>query len=177
MGRPIRDLNNAVNLSDKHLQAIGEVAVRWAEIEDSIKEIVWDLGNLREPGAWAVTAHINERMLVDIAKSLIDLLVKGPQPKLSEDMRDHLNFIIGEIYPKRNAMVHSTFGHPGKIGETEILPIRARGTLKIGPREQFSADDIFAIAQEILEANEKLWGFITTLKGLIPTWRHIAKRP
>lgn len=175
MSRPIGDLNNAVNLSSQHLQAIGEVAVRWAELEDSIKEIVWDLANLREPGAWAVTAHINERMLTDIARSLIDLLVKGPEPKLSEQMRDHLNFIIGEIYPKRNAMVHSTFGHSGKNGVTSILPIRARGTLKIGPREEFSADDILAIARQITEANDKLWGFVSKLKELIPTWRHLKK--
>jgi hypothetical protein len=175
MSRPIGDLNHAVNLSNQHLQAIGEVAVRWAELEDSIKEIVWDLANLRQPGAWAVTAHINERMLTDIANSLIDLLVKGPEPKLSEEMRDHLNFIIREIYPKRNAMVHSTFGHSGRNGVTSILSIRARGTLKIGPREEFSADDIVAIAMEITEANEKLWGFVSKLKELIPTWRHVKK--
>jgi hypothetical protein len=175
MGRPIGDLNHAVGLSNEHLQAIGEVAVRWAELEDSIKEIVWDLGNLREPGAWAVTAHINERMLVDIANSLIQLLVKGPEPKLAEDMRAHLNFIIRGIYPKRNTMVHSTFGHTGTPGKTSILSIRARGTLKIGPREEFSADEIFAIASEIAAANDKLWSYISRLKELIPTWRHIAK--
>lgn len=175
MSRPIRDLDHAVNLSNQHLQAIGEVAVRWAELEDSIKEIVWDLANLREPGSWAVTAHINERMLTDIARSLIDLLVKGPEPKLSEQMRDHLNFIIGEIYPKRNAMVHSTFGHSGKNSVTSILPIRARDTLRVGPREEFSADDIFAIARQITEANDKLWGFVSKLRELMPTWRHIKK--
>jgi len=175
MSTPTRDLAHAVNLTDKHLQAIGLVAVRWAELEGNIKEIIWDLGNIRHTSALAVTAHINERMLVDIAKSLVDLLVTGPAKQLAEEITDHLNYIIGEVYPKRNDMVHSTFGHSGKEGKTQILPIRARGKLKIGPRKDFSADDIFAIAQEIYDANEKLYGYVRKLKELIPTWRHIAK--
>lgn len=110
MSRPMRDLANSVNLSDKHLQAIGEVAVRWAEVEDNFKEIIWDLANIRHMSGLAITAHINESNLVHIAKSLVDLLVSGPQKQLAEDINGHLNFIIGKLYPKRNCMVHSTWG-------------------------------------------------------------------
>jgi hypothetical protein len=174
MARPIGDLTHAVNLSDKHLQAIGEVAVRWAELEENIKEIVWDLANIRHMSALAVTAHISESALVNIAKSLVDLLVSGPEKQLAEDINSHLNYIIGEVYPKRNDMVHSTFGHAGN-GKTQILPIRARGKLKLGPRKEFTADDIFSIAQEIYDANVKLYEFVAKLKELIPKWRHIQK--
>lgn len=124
--------------------------------------------------ALAITAHINESNLVNIAKALVDLLVSGSEQKLAEEMEFHLNRIIGEVYPKRNDMVHSTFGHAAD-GKTEILPIRARGKLKIGPRRAFSADDIFAIAREIYDANEKLYGYLVRLQKLIPTWRHITK--
>jgi len=175
MGRPTIDLANMVNLSDKHLQAIGEVAVRWAELEDNIKEIVWDLANIRHTSALAVTAHINESMLVNIANSLVDLLVTGPQKQLAQDIRDHLNYVINTLYPKRNAMVHSTFGISHIPGKTQILPIRARGKLKFGPREDFSADDIFTIAEEIYAANVKLYEYVSTLKRLIPTWHHIKR--
>lgn len=173
MGRPIANLAHGVNLSDKHLQGIGEVAVRWAELEETLKGIIWDLANIRHTSALAVTAHINEAMLVNIARSLVDLLVTGPEPQLAEDIEVHLNYIIGDVYPKRNDMVHSTFGHPGIDGKTQILPIRARGKLKIGPRKDFSADDIFSIADEIIAANEKLYGYAARLRELIPTWHHI----
>lgn len=175
MGQPIRDFANAVNLTDKHLQGIGEVAVRWAELEANIKEIVWDLANIRDMSSWAVTAHINERMLADIARSLVDLLVSGPEKQLASDINAHLQHIIEKIYSKRNDMVHSTFGHSGQPGKTQILPIRARGKLKIGPRKDFSADDIFAIASEIYDANVKLYGYVRKLKELIPTWHHIKR--
>ena len=175
MGRPIRDLANGVNLSDRHLQAIGEVAVRWAELEENIKEMVWDLANIRHTSALAVTAHVNESTLVNIAKSLVELLVTGPENKLAEEIRDHLTYIIEKVYPQRNDMVHSTFGHSGIDSKTQILPIRARGKLKIGPRRDYSADDMNAIAQEIYEANEKLYGYVLRLKELIPTWRHTKK--
>jgi hypothetical protein len=124
--------------------------------------------------ALAVTAHISESALVNIAKSLVDLLVSGPEKQLAEDINSHLNYIIGEVYPKRNDMVHSTFGHAGN-GKTQILPIRARGKLKLGPRKEFTADDIFSIAQEIYDANVKLYEFVAKLKELIPKWRHIQK--
>jgi hypothetical protein len=174
MARPIGDLAHAVNLSDKHLQAIGEVAVRWAELEQNIKEIVSDLANMRHSSALAVTAHINESSLVNIARSLVDLLVAGPEPQLAQDIEDHLNYVIGQVYPKRNDMVHSVFGYCPD-GKTEILPVRARGKLKFGPRKAFSADDIFSIAKEIYEANEKLHGYVVRLQDLIPTWHHIKK--
>lgn len=174
MGRPLGNLAQGVNLTDKHLQGIGEVAVRWAELEDTIKEVVWELANIRHMSALAVTAHINENSLVNIAKSLVDLLVTGPEPQLAKDIEAHLNYIIGQVYPKRNDMVHSTFGH-GPDGKTGILPIRARGKLKFGPRKYFSSDDIFSIAQEIYAANEKLYGYVSTLRDLIPKWRHIQK--
>ena len=174
MGRPIGNLAQAVNLTEKHLQGIGEVAVRWAELEGTLKEIIWELANIRHMSALAITAHINESILVNIAKALVDLLVTGPEKTLAEEMETHLNYVIGEVYPRRNDMVHSTFGYAAE-GKTEILPIRARGKLKFGPRKAFSADDIFAIAREIYDANEKLYGYLVRLKELVPTWRHIAK--
>lgn len=175
MSRPIRDLGNAVNLSDKHLQAIGEVAVRWGEIEDTLADLVWELANLRVPGAYAITAHLNERTLVNIGSSLVNLLVTGPEPKLASEIEVHLVKILEHLYPKRNAMVHSTWGHGGGTDRSTILPIKARGTLKFGPRSDYSADDIFAIAAEIVNANETLYAFVSRLRELIPTWRHIAK--
>lgn len=174
MGRPILDLANGVNLSVAHRQAIGEIAVRWSELEDSLAELIWELANLRLPGAYAVTAHLNERTLIDMGKSLVNLLVTGPQPALAKEVTDHLQFIVHDLYPKRNAMIHSTWGY-GNDNKAEILPIKARGKIKFGPREQFSSEDIFLIAQEIYDANDKLYSFVSTLRKLIPTWRHIAK--
>ena len=175
MGRPIADLTNAVNLSEKHLQAIGEVCVRWSELEESVHELVWELANLRSMVADAVTTHINEAMMFHIANSLVDLLVTGPEKVLAAEITDHLNFIKTRLSPARNAMVHSTWGHPGVDGKSEILPIKARGKLKIGPREAYSAEDISAIAKDMYEANEKLYGYVSKLRELIPKWNHIAK--
>ena len=71
-------------------------------------------------------------------------------------------------------MIHSTWGY-GNENKAEILPVKARGKIKFGPREQYSAEDIFLIADEIYKANDKLYSFVSTLRELIPTWRHIAK--
>ena len=174
MGRPILDLTNGVNLSVAHRQAIGEIAVRWSELEDTLAELIWELANLRLPGAYAVTAHLNESTLVNMGKSLVHLLVTGPQPKLSLEITEHLQFVINDLYPKRNAMIHSTWGY-GNENKAEILPVKARGKIKFGPREQYSAEDIFLIADEIYKANDKLYSFVSTLRELIPTWRHVAK--
>lgn len=175
MSRPIRDLNNSANLSDKHLQAIGEVAVRWAELEGNIKEIIWDLANIRHTSALAITTHLSESNLVNIAKALVDLLVSGPQEQLADEINGHLNFIIGKLYPKRNTMVHSTWGISHEPGKTQTLPITARGVIKFGPRKDYSSDDIAAIAEEIYDANVKLYEYVSRLKQLIPTWHHIKR--
>ena len=97
MGRPILDLTNGVNLSVAHRQAIGEIAVRWSELEDTLAELIWELANLRLPGAYAVTAHLNESTLVNMGKSLVHLLVTGPQPKLSLEITEHLQFVINDL--------------------------------------------------------------------------------
>jgi len=177
MGMPARDLARSVNLSDKHLQAIGTVAVRWAEMENNIEELVWDLTNMRHASALAVTTHINESMLVNIAKSLVDLLVKGPEPGLAAAITAHFDHISGGLYPQRNAMIHSTFGVSHLPGKTQILPIKARGKLKFGPRADFSAEDICALADEIYEANVQLYGYLERIRELIPTWHHIVRQP
>lgn len=165
--RPMRDLNHAVKLSDKHLQAIGEVAVRWAELEDTLSTIIWDIANLRLPGAYAITTHLNERTKIDICNSLADIIF-GSRP-LAEELRTHLNYILNTVYPKRNTVVHSTWGYSPEPEKSEILPIKARGKIKFGPRQSFSADDIFAIADEIYTANDTLYHLREQILELLKT--------
>jgi len=145
--RPMRDLEHSVNLSSKHLEAIGAVAVRWAELEDTLSSIIWDLANLHRPMSFAVTTHLSERTRADICTTLADTVLR---PKsLAKDLKKHIEKIIKKIYQKRNAVVHSIWGYSIDEGISTILPIKARRTLKIGPREKYSSSDIFDIAEEI----------------------------
>lgn len=163
----MKDLESTVKLSEKHLQAIGEVAVRWGELEDTLSTIIWDIANLRRPGAHAITTHLNERTKVDICNSLADIIF-GSRP-LAEELRTHLNYIMNIVYPKRNAVVHSTWGYSPEPEKSEILPIKARGKIKIGPRQRFSSEDIFSIANEIYEANDKLYSLRVQIQKLLET--------
>jgi hypothetical protein len=153
--RPLEDLEHSVNLSPEHLQAIGKVAVRWAELEDTLSSIIWDLANLDRPMSLAITTHLSERTRADICTTLADTILH--QKSLAKTLRKHIDKIITQIYPKRNAVIHSVWGYSIDEGISTILPIKARGELKIGPRIKYSSSDIFDIAEEIYSANAELY--------------------
>ena len=155
-----------VGLTEQHLQAIGAVAVRWGQLENTISRIIWDLIKIRLDRGFAITTHLSERARVDMLKGIAHSIF-GVRP-LYEELETHLNHIVHDIYPKRNNVVHGNWGY-GASGQPELLPIRARGPVKFGPRQEYTVDDITDIAEEIRGADETLEGISRKIAELLPT--------
>lgn len=156
-----------VGLTDEHLRAIGLVAVRWSTFESELSSIIWHIANLRALRGYAVTAHLSERARVDMCNALADNTF-GWSPVAAE-LRSHLNHVVSNIYPKRNAVVHATWGYSPEQGKSDTLPVKARGEIKLGPRKAYAATDIEAIAVEIEEAVAKLEAIRRKITELLPT--------
>ena len=164
MNQP-RDLAFGWNLSAKHLQAIGEVAVRWSALEFTISWLIWEFADLPGSLGWAITAHLSERTRVDICNSLT-FEVLG-DTALTGELRTHLNFIITTVYPKRNKFVHSRWGASmSSRDKSEVQTVKARGKVTIGS-EQFTSDDILVVAKDIFDANEKLVNIRSQIRPLL----------
>lgn len=92
---------------------------------------------------------------------------------MEQELVAQCNHVINTLYPKRNKVVHEVWGAATDPAKISVLPIKARGSVKVGPSGEFSADDIEAIAGEIEEAHYKLTklGFeISAHIRTLPDW-------
>lgn len=162
---------NMIAPRDDHLRAIGMVAVQWALLELGLNMLIWEMAPLKELRALAFTTHMNERTRADIAKSLAHEIFPGNP--LEKELIDLLNHVMNGLYPDRNKFVHSVYAPCTDITKIGIQPIKARGQIKIGAIEEFSADDIEMVAgrieeafTELLELHSRVSAYIRTL----PNW-------
>jgi hypothetical protein len=159
-------LKDSVGLTDEHLKAIGLVAVNWTYIENLLSSIIWDICNLRHNRGIAITTHLSERSRKDICNALAHETFRGHPEE--QELKSHLQYVFDDLYPKRNKIIHASWGYSATPGTSDILPIRARGQVKIGPRESLSAEDITAIADEIEQAVNKLEQIRRKITQLLP---------
>jgi hypothetical protein len=160
-------LKDSVGLNDEHLKAIGLITVHWTFIENILSSIIWKMSNLRHTRGIAITAHLSERSRQDICNALAHETFRGhPEEK---ELKDHLTYIFDTLYLKRNKIVHATWGYSATSGASDILPIKARGKVTIGPRESLAPADIINIAEEIEAAVYKLDAIRGKISRLLPT--------
>ncbi len=160
-------LKDKVGLNDEHLKAIGLVAVHWAFIENILSSIIWSIAHLRHTRGIAITTHLSERSRQDICNALAHETFRGhPEEK---ELNDHLKYIFDTLHLKRNKIVHASWGYSATSGASDILPVRARGKVKIGPRESLAPEDIMKIAEEIQDAAFKLEQIRAKISQLLPT--------
>lgn len=160
-------LKNSVGLNDEHLKAIGLVAVNWGFIENILSSIIWSISNLRQPRGIAITAHLSERSRKDICNALAHETFRGHPEE--EELSGHLKYIFNDLYPKRNKLIHGSWGYSSTPDATDLFPISARGKVKIGPKESMTAEDILKIADEIEGAAIKLEAIRRKIIKLLPT--------
>lgn len=157
-------------MTNEHLQAIGRVAVEWSVLEGSLTQIILNFINMPYNRAIAITTHLSERTRFDMAKTLADQTIKGhPSEKALKTLCTH---ITEKVYGKRNGIVHGHWGaspYPGKIA---LMPITAKGVLKVGPPRNLSAQDIEDIADEISLNREKLDQLRLEIYHLLPQSKH-----
>jgi len=160
-------LKDSVGLNDEHLKAIGLVTVHWTYIENILSSIIWSMANLRHIRGLAITTHLSERNRQDICNALAHETIRGrPEEK---ELKDHLRYVFQTLYLKRNKIIHATWGYSAISGTADILPVSARGQVKIGPRESLAPEDIIKIAEEIEEAVFKLDRIRFKISQLLPT--------
>ncbi len=166
------ELAHRVGLTEAHLCAIGHACVRWAEIENTISEIIWSIADLGHMHGLAITTHLSERSRIDICNAITETTIGKSHPDLTKKLKDLLTFIEGNLYPQRNSVVHSRWGIAPTAGKSEILPIKARGKLTIGPRKEYSAQEIEDIAEKISDAADDLERIRIEIWHLLPTLRN-----
>jgi hypothetical protein len=149
---PTKDLDT-LGLSAEHLQAIGLVAVRWAELEWTLSEMIWDLASIGVSTGYAITAHLNERTRIDMLNSICDTTLGYTQ--LTHELHAHLKHIRDHIYPKRNKLLHSSWNFPHPKGYLLTTAVTARGKVKFS-HDKFSLTDINQVVDEIFHAHERL---------------------
>lgn len=132
----------------------------------TISRMIWRLANLRMDRGMAVTTHLSERSRIDILIGIAHSIF-GVRP-LYDELKAHLRHITDDVYPKRNEVIHGNWGY-GADGNPEILAIKARGPVKIGPRQTYSVADISSIVDQIIQADDALEELDKRIEALLPT--------
>lgn len=159
----------ALGMTDEHLQSIGRVCVEWSLLEVSLTQIILNFINLPYNRAIAITTHLSERTRFDMAKTLADQIINGhPTEKALKKLCTH---ITEKVYGKRNAVVHGNWGASAHPGKTALMPVQAKGVLKVGPVRNLSPQDIEDIADEIRFNREALDQLRTEIYQLLPQSR------
>jgi len=140
--------------NNDHLSAIGRVAVQWTLLEHMIELLVWELAPLKQPNAQAVTTHIPTLGLIDTAKALAH--VRLPSTDLEMRLIALLGHIGDNLRPKRNSVVHGIWGPTASADKIALSETTARGVVKFKIGREMTAEDIWAIAAEIDQANYDL---------------------
>lgn len=140
--------------NNHHLSAIGRVAVQWTFLEKSIETLVWELAPLKQPNAQAVTTHIPTLGLIDTAKALAH--ERLPATDLEKRLLVLLGHIGNNLRPKRNSVVHGIWGPTASADRIALLETTARGVVKFKVGEEMTAEDIWAVAAEVDQANYDL---------------------
>jgi hypothetical protein len=157
----------ALGITNEHLQAIGTVAVQWSILEDYFSKIIINITNMPLHRALTITTHLNERTRMEMCTSLAHQTFRGHPPEL--ELKAHTKYIDGTLYPKRNEIIHGCWGAAPEKGKIAIMPVKARGVLKVGPVKYFTAEDIESVAAEIEEAHIKLDKIRLDIFRLLPT--------
>lgn len=158
---------NSAGLTDEHLKAIGLVAVNWSHIESTLSSIIWDIAKLRTMRGRAITTHLSEKTKGDMCLALANETFRG-HPEEAE-LKEHITMILNQLHQKRNTIIHGLWGYSSNSGASDVLPIRARGKVSVGPRKSFSPDDILEIANDIEAAALKLELIRFKICQLLPT--------
>jgi len=130
-----------------HLRAIGLIAVQWTSLEKAIEMLVWELATLKQPKAQAVTTHLSNKTLIDIAKSLSREALKGTE--FENRVIDQLDYIENILRPKRNSIIHGVWAPTAFTDKIVLFETTARGILKLKVGSDMTAEDILMIASEI----------------------------
>ena len=106
-------------VNDGHLVAMGRIAILWTQIEKNFEFLVWQLAPLQQPMAQAVTTHLSNPVITDIAKSLVNEVVEDEE--LKNRLKTLINYITNELRPKRNKVIHGIWGPKNKPGQRAIV--------------------------------------------------------
>lgn len=127
--------------------AIGLVTVQWTHVEQLVEHLVWELGNLQQPSAQAITTHIAFNQLIDMANALAAERIGGTS--LQERLKAQLNYITNQLRPIRNKMVHGVWGPSIVPGKVVLMETTARGVVKFKVGEELAPIDIRRVAADI----------------------------
>lgn len=100
-----------------HLMSIGAVSAHWNLLDSAIALLIWEIAPLKQLRAQAVTTHLNEKMRMDILKSLAHEIF--PDHPLEIELISQINYIANTLKPKRDKIVHGVWApcsDPAKIG-------------------------------------------------------------
>lgn len=156
--------------TDEHLSAIGRVALQWNFVEKNLELLIWEMAPLIQPKAQAVTTHLSNQLLIDMAKSLVHEAIEDQT--LKDTLRKHLDYISNDLRPKRNRIIHGIWGPTASADKIALLETTARGRVKFRVGDEMTANDILEIASEIDEANFQLSKLIhdaSTILGQVET--------
>ena len=109
-----------------HLAAIGRIVVQWTFVEHTIESLVWELADLKQPYAQAVTTHLQPNALISMAKTLINQHFAGTD--LETKAKQIFN-IADNLRGKRNMVVHGIWAPTGTPEKISIIQTTARGVL------------------------------------------------
>lgn len=159
--------------NNSHLSSIGRVVVQWTFLEKTLELLVWELASLKQPKAQAVTTHLSNPILIDVARALSHEVLQGTD--LETRLRTQLDYIANVLRPKRNNIVHGIWGPTATPVKISTVETTARGILKFKSGPDMTAEDILEIAAEIDKANfdlgtlvfeiSSVLGQVTTIKG------------
>ncbi len=137
----------SIIISDRHLRAIGLIAVIWSGIEQAMEIAICGLYSIDLNRGLVLTANIGFRSRVD----LLRILAKNGAIRDKRDAAICLGLLtrIEKAYVTRNEAVHGGWGPSPDPTKARRMSIRARGSQLRCVSEDVSAEELEASVQKI----------------------------
>jgi len=130
-----------------HLAAIGAVAVVWTALESSMEITLLGLYEIDLGRGLVISANLSFHARLSLLR-----ILTGEKVHMTGEQAKEMSEILSRLdtgYGDRNTVVHGLWTKTGKPGIIERMSIRARGKKLQTLRQDYSAADIWAVADRL----------------------------
>lgn len=153
-----------LNLTPRHMEAIGHVAVIWSYLERNMEFLLWGLAGIDPENANHFTHLMSLQKRVDTIKALALVKLKVTEQKKLSDLIEN----IYELRDKRNEVVHAlwvpTFNKSDAAHGLKLKILKPRkmpnGTTRFVPKSfNYTAEEIKDLSVRIRQCQNDICDF------------------
>lgn len=146
---PIRPTNpgdyNNPTITMSHERLVGRVVTRWAKLEATLDDLIWQFLDLPLELGRIITARMDANGKSRMIRSLSELVFDPMLQDYTNDLMDHVDFLKDD----RNFIVHGTWGRKSPEGVPIAMSLRPKNTPSTIVAESFDAKRMHLLVRDI----------------------------